>query len=281
MLSLLTLYILWGGTYLGMRIALEGFPPFFVAAFRQFIAGVILYIFLRLRGTPSPTRAQWLGALVVGGLLLLFGNGLVVFAEQYVSTGLAALALGAIPLWASLFSGLFGRWPRPIEWCGLGIGFAGLVLLNLENGFHASILGAVLLLIAPISWALGSILSQRLPAPKGLMASAAQMLMGGALLFLVGFGTGERMTAFPGPRPLFAMIYLVVGGSLVGFSAYGYLLRTVRPALATSYAYANPLVAVGLGVALAGEQVGLFEVLAILTILSGVALVSLGKERRG
>lgn len=281
LLSLLTLYTLWGGTYLGMRIALEGFPPFFVAAFRQFIAGVILYFFLRLRGAPSPTRAQWLGSMVVGGLLLLFGNGLVVFAEQYVSSGLAALALGAIPLWASLFSGLFGRWPRPVEWCGLGIGFAGLVLLNLENGFHANLLGAVLLLIAPMSWALGSILSQRLPAPKGLMASAAQMLMGGALLFIVGFGTGERMTAFPGPRPLFAMIYLVVGGSLIAFSAYGYLLRTVRPALATSYAYANPLVAVGLGVALAGEQVGLLEVLAMLTILSGVALVSLGRERRG
>ncbi|HEV2581919.1 MAG TPA: drug/metabolite exporter YedA [Ktedonobacteraceae bacterium] len=281
LLSLLTLYTLWGGTYLGMRIALEGFPPFFVAAFRQFIAGVILYFFLRLRGAPSPTRAQWLGSMVVGGLLLLFGNGLVVFAEQYVSSGLAALALGAIPLWASLFSGLFGRWPRPVEWCGLGVGFAGLVLLNLENGFHANLLGAVLLLIAPMSWALGSILSQRLPSPKGLMASAAQMLMGGALLFIVGFGTGERMTAFPGPRPLFAMIYLVVGGSLIAFSAYGYLLRTVRPALATSYAYANPLVAVGLGVALAGEQVGLLEVLAMLTILSGVALVSLGRERRG
>ena len=280
-LSLLSLYTLWGGTYLGMRIALEGFPPFFVAAFRQFIAGVILYLFLRVRGAPAPTRAQWLGSMVVGGLLLVFGNGFVVFAEQYVSSGLAALALGAIPLWASLFSGLFGRWPRPIEWCGLGIGFAGLVLLNLENGFSASILGAVLLLIAPVSWALGSILSQRLPAPKGLMASAAQMLTGGALLFIVGLSTGERMNAFPGPRPLFAMIYLVVGGSLIAFSAYGYLLRRVRPALATSYAYVNPLVAVGLGVAVAGEQINLTEVLAMLTILSGVVLVSLGRERRG
>jgi drug/metabolite transporter (DMT)-like permease len=280
-LSLLSLYTLWGGTYLGMRISLEGFPPFFVAAFRQFVAGAVLYLVLRLRGSPSPTRAQWLGSMIVGGLLLVFGNGFVVFAEQYVSTGLAALALGAIPLWASLFSGLFGRWPRPVEWCGLGIGFAGLVLLNLENGFHASILGAVLLLIAPVSWALGSILSQRLPAPKGLMASAAQMLTGGTLLFLVGLGTGEHMTAFPGPRPLFAMIYLIVGGSLIAFSAYGYLLRHVRPALATSYAYVNPLVAVALGVALAGEQINLFEVLAMLTILSGVVLVSLGRERGG
>lgn len=280
-LSLLALYTLWGGTYLGMRIALEGFPPFFVAGFRQLLAGIILYIFLRSRGAARPTRVQWLGAAVVGGLLLVVGNGGVVFAEQWVSTGLAALALGAIPLWAALFSGLFGRWPRPLEWCGLAIGFAGLVLLNLENGLHANPLGAIVLLIAPISWALGSILSQHLPSPKGLMASAAQMLTGGVMLFVVGTLLGERMTAFPGPRPLIAMVYLILGGSLIGFTAYGYLLRNTRPALATSYAYVNPLVAVGLGVALVGEHITLTGVLAMLTILSGVVLVTMGKERRG
>jgi len=271
-LSLLSLYTLWGGTYLGMRVALEGFPPLFVA-------GIILYVFLRLRGAARPTRAQWLGAAVVGGLLLLIGNGGVVFAEQWVSSGLAALALGAIPLWAALFSGLFGRWPRPIEWCGLAIGFAGLVLLNLENGLHANPLGAIVLLIAPISWGLGSILSQRLPSPKGLMASAAQMLVGGVMLFIVGSAIGERMTAFPGPRALGAMVYLIVGGSLIGFTAYGYLLRHTRPAMATSYAYVNPLVAVGLGVALAGEHITLIGVLAMFTILSGVVLVTMGRER--
>lgn len=279
LLSLLALYTLWGGTYVAMRISLEGFPPLFVAGFRQLISGVLLYIFLRVRGIPSPTRAQWLGAIVVGGLLLLLGNGLVVTAEQWVSSGLAALALGAIPLWTALFSGLFGRWPRPIEWCGLAIGFAGLVLLNLENGFRANIWGAVILIIAPISWALGSILSQYLPSAKGLMASASQMIAGGVLLFIVGFGAGEHMTSFPSLRPLSAMLYLIIGGSLLGFSAYGYLLSHVRPALATSYAYVNPLVAVALGVALVGEQVNLLEMLAMLTILSGVVLVSLGKER--
>ena len=278
-LSVLSLYTLWGGTYLGMRIALEGFPPFFVAGFRQLIAGIILYTFLRLRGAARPTRAQWFGAVVVGGLLLVVGNGGVVFAEQWVSSGLAALALGAIPLWAALFSGLFGRWPRPVEWCGLAIGFAGLVLLNLENGLHANPLGAIVLLIAPISWALGSILSQHLPSPKGLMASAAQMLVGGVMLFIVGSVIGERMTAFPGPRALGAMAYLIVGGSLIGFTAYGYLLRHTRPALATSYAYVNPLVAVGLGVALAGEHITLIGVLAMFTILSGVVLVTMGRER--
>ena len=279
-LSLLSLYFIWGGTYLAMRIALQGFPPFILAGVRQLTAGIILFLFLRLRKHELPTRKQWLTAIVVGGLLLVVGNGGVVFAEQWVSSGLAALALGAIPLWAAVFSGLFGRWPTRIEWFGLGLGFSGLVLLNLENGLHANPIGAIVLLIAPMSWALGSILSQHLPSPKGLMASASQMLAGGVMLFIVGFGTGEHMTSMPGPRPLAAMAYLIIGGSLVAFSAYGYLLRHVRPALATSYAYVNPLVAVSLGVALAGEQITMIGILAMLTILSGVGLVSLGRERR-
>ncbi len=279
-LSLLSLYFIWGGTYLAMRIALQGFPPFILAGVRQLTAGILLFLFLRLRKHALPTRKQWLTAIVVGGLLLVVGNGGVVFAEQWVSSGLAALALGAIPLWAALFSGLFGRWPTRIEWFGLGLGFSGLVLLNLENGLHANPLGAIVLLIAPMAWALGSILSQHLPSPKGLMASASQMLAGGVMLFIVGLGAGERMTSMPGPRPLAAMAYLIIGGSLVAFSAYGYLLRHVRPALATSYAYVNPLVAVGLGVALAGEQITMVGLLAMLTILSGVGLVTLGRERR-
>jgi drug/metabolite transporter (DMT)-like permease len=278
-LSLLALYLLWGGTYLGMRFALQGFPPFIMAAVRQLSAGVILYLFLRVRGNPRPTRAQWLAAALVGGLLLVGGNGIVSFAEQWVSSGLAALALGAVPLWAALFSGLFGRWPTRIEWFGLVLGFSGIILLNLENGLHGNPIGAIALLIAPMSWAFGSILSQRLPMPKGIMSSAAQMLTGGGMLFIVGLGSGERMTSFPAPQPLLAMAFLVIGGSLIAFSAYGYLLRRVRPALATSYAYVNPVVAVGLGAALAGEQITLVEVLAMLTILSGVVLVSMGRDR--
>src|SRR6266568_420463 len=224
-LSLLSLYFIWGGTYLAMRIALQGFPPFILAGVRQLTAGILLFLFLRLRKHELPTRKQWLTAIVVGGLLLVVGNGGVVFAEQWVSSGLAALALGAIPLWAAVFSGLFRRWPTRIEWFGLGLGFSGLVLLNLENGLHSNPIGAIVLLIAPMSWALGSILSQHLPSPKGLMASASQMLAGGVMLFMVGFATGEHMTSMPGPRPLAAMAYLIIGGSLVAFSAYGYLLR--------------------------------------------------------
>lgn len=280
LLSLGVLYFIWGGTYLGMRIALEGFPPFILTGARQFTAGVVLYLFLRARGNARATRSQWLGAAVVGGLLLVGGNGVVAFSEQWVSSGLAAVALGAVPLWTALFSGFFGRWPTRLEWFGLGLGFLGIVLLNLENGLQANLIGAIGLLIAPISWALGSVLSQHLPQPKGAMSSATQMLTGGFVLLIVGLGSGERMTSFPAPRPLLAMAFLVIGGSLVAFSAYGYLLRRVRPALATSYAYVNPVVAVVLGVVLAGEHITLIGVLAMLTILSGVGLVSMGRERR-
>src|SRR5207248_2437542 len=132
------------------------------------------------------------------------------------------------------FSGLFGRWPTRLEWLGLGLGFVGVVLLNLENGMSTNPLGAIALFIAPISWAFGSIWSQHLPLPKGLMASAAQMLVGGCLLIVLSLAVGERMTAVPGVRPLLALAFLVICGSLIAFSAYGYLLSHVRPALATS-----------------------------------------------
>ena len=143
--ALIALYLLWGGTYLGMRIALQSFPPFLLSGIRFLIAGSILYVFLRARGGASPTRAQWVGAAVVGTLLLVGGNGGVVFAEQWVASGLASLGIAAVPLWAAIFSGLFGRWPNRKEWLGLGIGFIGVVLLNLENGFSANPLGAIAL----------------------------------------------------------------------------------------------------------------------------------------
>ena len=166
-----------------------------------------------------------------------------------------------------------------MELLGVGLGFVGVVLLNLENGMAASPIGAIALIIAPMCWAFGSIWSQRLSLPKGLMASATQMLTGGTLLLILSIALGERVTSFPTMSSLWAMAFLIIGGSLVAFSAYGYLLRRVRPALATSYAYVNPVVAVGLGVGLAGEHITLRGLLAMFTSLAGVVLVSLGRDR--
>ena len=155
----------------------------------------------------------------------------------------------------------------------------GVALLNVENGLSANLLGTIVLLIAPMCWAFGSIWSQRLPLPKGGMASAAQMLAGGALLAFLGLSTGERMTSFPPAGALWAMAFLVFGGSLIGFTAYVYLLKHVRPALATSYAYVNPVVAVGLGVGLAGEHISILGLLSMVTILGGVGLMSVGRTQ--
>lgn len=238
-------------------------------------AGILLYLIMRLRGSPAPTGKQWVDSALLGGLMVVGGNGLLSFAEQWVASGISAVAMAAIPLWTALFVGLTGRWPTAREALGLGLGFVGVILLNMENGLWAAPLGALALLIAPISWSFGSALSSRLSLPKGLMASATQMIVGGSLQLLIGLLLGERMQAWPTPQSIWIMVYLITFGALVAYTAYGYLLRNVRPALATSYAYVNPMVAVVLGIALAGEKITLVGIVAMCVILTGVGLVSL------
>jgi len=276
-LALLAVYLIWGSTYLGIRVALEGFAPYQMMGVRFVLAGGILYVVLRARGAPAPTRSQWVASAKVGGLLLVGGMGSVAFAEQWIASGLAAVWVATMPLWAALFAGLFGRWPRRLEWIGMGLGVVGVALLNLESNLQANPIGMIALTFATMCWAFGSIWSRRLPLPSGLMSSAAEMLTGGGLLLMTSLVLGEKMPA-PTGRSVFALAYLIVFGSLIAFSAYGYLLRKVRPTLATSYAYVNPVVAVGLGVTLAGEPITLVGVLAMLVILAGVALVALSRE---
>lgn len=278
-LALLSLYLIWGSTYLAIRIGVETFPPFLMAGLRFIVAGSVLFTVLKLRGHTSPTRAQWGGAAIVGLLLLVGGNGLVTFAEQWVASGLAALVIATTPLWAALFAGLWGRWPARAEWIGLALGFVGVAMLSLESDFRANPWGAVALFIAPIAWAFGSIWSKRLPMPKGMMSSAAEMLVAGAVFFVISLALGEHMTGTPSSRSIGALVYLIIFGSLVAFSAYVYLLNHVRPSLATSYAYVNPVVAVVLGVALAGERITWLGVVAMLVILTGVATLTVVRGR--
>jgi len=277
--ALLAVYVVWGSTYLAIRVALEGFPPLLMAGVRFALAGAALYAWLRLRGTAAPTRAQWGAATLVGGFLLLGGNGGVVVAEQWVASGLTALGVATVALWSALFAGVWGQWPRRLEWVGLAVGFAGVALLNLEGNLRASPMGAVALLVATVSWAFGSMWSRHLDLPRGLMAAAAEMLAGGGLLLVASAVVGERVPPVPAARAWLALAYLIVFGSWVGFSAYLYLLRRVRPAIATSYAYVNPIVAMFLGVAFAGERITPTEWLAMPVILAGVALVALAHAR--
>ncbi len=279
LLSLVSLYLLWGMTYLGMRIGLDGFPPFLLIGIRFLVAGSILYAVLRVRGERAPKRKEWIGAGIIGILMLVGGNGGVVFAEQWVATGLAAVGIAAVPLWTAIFSGLWGQWPTRKEWLGLSVGFVGVILLNLGQGMWANPAGAIALLIAPICWALGAAGSRHVSLPPGLMSSAVEMLAASAVLIVLSIALREHAPNLHATQALLALAFLIIFGSLVAFSAFGYLLRHVRPALATSYAYVNPLVAIGLGVLLAGEQLTLIEGLAVFVILTGVALVSLQRGR--
>ncbi len=273
------LYVIWGSTYLAIAVAIEGFPPFLMAGIRFIVAGALLYPLLRLRGAPAPTAAQWRGAGIVGTLLLAGGNGGVAFAEQWVASGVAAVVIATTPIWTGLFAGVFGRWPSRVEWTGLALGLAGVVLLNTGADLRASPVGAVALILAAVCWAFGSAWSRHLSMPSGLMAVAAQLLVGGVALVLIGLAVGERLTAVPSARALWAFVYLIAAGSLVGYTAYIYLLGRVRPALATSYAYVNPVVAVALGALLAGERISVTTIVSMVVILAGVALVLLGRER--
>ncbi len=279
MTALLALYIIWSSTYLAIRIALEGFPPFFMAGVRFFTVGIGLYVYLRIKGASAPRFSEWKAGAIVGSLLLLVGNGGVVVAEQWVASGLAALGVATTPLWTVLFAGLWKRWPSRAEWAGLGLGLAGVLLLNLEGDMRASPIGALALFISALSWALGSAWSRHLPLPRGMMASAVEMMTGGAFLLMTSLVMHERITAIPSWRAISAIIYLAVFGSLVGFSSFTYLIGRVRPALATSYAYVNPAVAVAIGVWLAGEHIGAMGIAAMLVILTGVVLVILGQKK--
>jgi drug/metabolite transporter (DMT)-like permease len=277
-LGLLALYVVWGSTYLGIRYALESYPPFLLAGVRFLGAGLAMYGFLRIRGVRPPTRRQWRNAAVTGVLLLLGGNGLVCYAEQSVSSGIAAVAVASMPLFAAVFSGMYGQWPNRRETVGLLIGFAGVVVLNLGSGLSGSRLGALALIVAAMSWAFGSAWSKRQDMPAGPMNTAAQMLCASVALLLVGFGTGEQLPAHPTLRATAAVVYLALFGSIVAFSAYLYVLKHARPALATSYAYVNPPVAVLFGVLLAGEHVGPFDLGGMAIILVGVGVITLAKK---
>ncbi len=279
LMALLTLYLAWSSTYLAIRISLESFPPFFIAGSRYMLVGAGLYAYLRWKGVPSPTGKQWRASSAVGAFLLLGGTGGVVFAEQWVSSGIAALVLATTPLWTVLFAGIWKQWPRRSEWIGVVLGLCGIVLLNIEGDLRTYPAGAVLLVLAAASWSFGSVLSLRVQLPSGMMASAAQMFAGGLLVLLVSIVSGERMPAHPSARAVIAMLWLAIFGSLLGYTAYTYLLKNVRPALATSYAYVNPVLAVLLGAWLLGERITLVTIAAMAIILAGVVLVILGQRK--
>ncbi len=280
-IALALLYLIWGSTYLAIRFALEGgFPPFLLGGFRFTMAGALMFAVLRWRGMPVPTRTQWGNAAVMGVLLLLLGNGMVNFAEKTVPSGIAAVAVASAPLWMGVFAAMRGLRPSRLEWVGLGIGFLGVLWLNSGSSMTAAPLGLLALLVAPLAWAFGSIWSRGRDLPSPFMAAAAQMICGGMAMCVVGLLVGERFQSMPSATGLAAFFYLIGFGSILGFTAYIWLLHHVRPALAGSYAYVNPAIAVALGAWLAGERFGMRELVAMGVILLGVIAITLAKARK-
>lgn len=279
--SLLVVCLVWGSTYFAIRVGLETLPPFLMAGARFVLAGGLLYAGLRWTGAEAPTREEWKNAAIVGVLLCTAGNGLVTFAQQWVSSSLAAVVVATIPLWTAIFAARAGMKPSPRERAALALGFAGVVVLNIGGELAASgALGAVSILAAPIAWAYGSSRALTAKLPSGSMAPAAQMLVGGAGLLLVSMLVGERAPAVISARSFVAFGYLVVFGSILGFSAYGYLLKRTGPTVATSYAYVNPLVAMVLGASFAGESLGVTTAVASALIVTSVAMLKIKIERR-
>lgn len=297
--GMVVLYIVWGSTYLGMRFAIETMPPFLMAAVRFLISGGVLYAWRRLRGDPAPTRSHWKSAAVIGLFLLLGGNGGVVWAEQRIPSGVAALLVGAVPLWFVILDAALRRFaPRRATtqalpgWTallGLAAGLGGILLLISPSdlsglGEHIDPLGGLVVVLAALSWSAGSLFSRSADLPPSpLLSPAMQMIVGGSALGLLGTLTGEwsRLNiAAISLSSWLGLAYLVVFGSLVGYVTYTWLLRSAPTTLVSTYAYVNPVVAIFMGNLLAAEPVTPRVLIAALIILGSVVLVNAKRPLR-
>lgn len=276
--ALLACYLVWGSTYLAIRFALESFPPFFQMGTRFLAAGALLLAWVLWRGLRLPSAREWRNALLVGTLMLGGGMGLTASAEQHIGSGLVAAFIAVVPMLVCGWGLLFGQRPHRLELAGMGAGLAGVLLLVRGASFGGSPVGLACLTVATLAWSLGSVLStNRLPLAAGAAGFASEMLCGGAVLMAISLAVGEQWPRSVQPLALAAWGYLVVFGSLIAFSAYLYLLAHASAAVATSYAFVNPAIALGLGVLLGGERLTGGEWLACAVILLGVFLILRGK----
>lgn len=283
-LGFATVYLVWGSTYLAIRFAIESIPPLLMAGTRFVLAGTLLYIFARKKNEPQPTLRHWRNAAIIGAFLILGGNGCVTWAEQRVPSGLTALLVSTVPLWMTILAWLFEK-PRqkiglPVI-AGLVLGFVGVAFLvgpdKIHNGDSVDLFGAGILVLGSLSWAIGSLYARRAELPSSLTATAMEMIMGGFIQLAVSFLLGEY--------PLFsftlltwrsglAFLYLLVFGSLIGFTAYIWILQNSTPSKVSTYAYVNPAVAVFLGWLLAAEPLTGRLALAAAFIITAVALIT-------
>ena len=276
--ALLTLYFIWGGAYLANKLAIATIDPFIMLAIRLGASGLLLFVLLRLLGWTLPKGREVLGSWLIGQLLLVGGMGAVVYAQQWVSSSLAAVIVSTMPLWNAFFANFLGRKTRGVEWAGMLLGLAGVYLLAGEPDLKLDP-KALLVFVGPVSWAFGSAISTRVPQAPGLMSSAVHMMGAGLSFTVIALLAGARWHE-PSPTSLLALGYLVLLAGVVGYSAYLHLLaRPLRPALVTSFAYVNPLVALALGIGFAGERLTQAGLTGVGLIVLGVGLAVSGRGR--
>src|SRR6266403_2123870 len=286
------LYLIWGSTYLGIRFAIETIPPFLMAGTRSLIAGLIMYAIAWAQGMVKSSWANWRTSLIIGACLLLGGNGGVTISEKYIDSGLAAVIVAVVPIYIVVLGWVTGMAPRPtaVVWLGLVGGFVGVgILLGSSlrfssNDAHGPAIGMSILLVSSFLWSAGSLYSRTAKhAASPFLTAAQQMICGGLLLLLAGALTGEMRRFHPGSVSILSVAsfaYLVIIGAVVGYTAYIWLLRHCDPAKVATYAYVNPIVAVLLGAAFAGETLTMRTLIAAALIIGSVAMVITTQQLR-
>jgi drug/metabolite transporter (DMT)-like permease len=289
-LALSAVYVFWGGTYLAMKIAIETIPPFIMGGTRFLTAGLLVYIWEIYKGQKLPEKSHWLYASLLGILMLLIGQGGIIWAQQYVPSGVAAIIFATVPLWMTLISWVCQGAQRPnnLVIFGLFLGFFGIVLQVKNSLLGVDVnsnhwVGYIVLILAAVSWAWGSVYSRvfRLPASP-LMSIALQMLTGGTFYIVVSLLKGEWKQFEVLSISLGSMLslgYLILFGSIIGFGAYIWLLKVADPTMVSTYAYVNPVVAVFLGCTLAGEPLTLNDAVVAMLILTSVVIISRNYRR--
>ena len=287
--GLATIYVVWGTTYLGIRVGVETVPPFFLSSTRYMLAGLLLFGWVALRGGLSdgwPTRRQWLSAIITGTGLVAFGNGLISWGEQYLASGPASLFIATVPLWMTAMGRVFLKESiRPAAALGLGIGLLGLVILVGPAAIRGTdLVPRLACLVAALGWAAATVYSRSAPLPNNpFQVAGMQMFAGGAVLLLVSFVSGDAARfnlAAVSVRSELAFLYLLIVGAILGFGVYMWLVKVAPLSLLGTYAYVNPVVAVILGHFLLGEQVTLQTVVGGGVIILGVALIVATQSRQ-
>jgi drug/metabolite transporter (DMT)-like permease len=281
--ALFLVYVLWGSTAPAMRLAVATIPPFSMVALRFACSGAILWLWCRARGTPLPRASEWRGAAITGIALLVASNGIFAWTEQYLPSGIASLFFALSPMWMAMFAfGMYGERLSRLAAFGLVLGLVGMLYLYSPTGAQNLPLVPTLLgVFSSVAWAFGAVMQRRFAASDLIQMSAMQMLVAAAVLAIVALAFGERLAVDQfTPTALGGFLYLIVFGSIVGFSAFLWLMNNVPTTLASTYSYVNPLVSIAIGVALLHERFDWHFAVGAAIIVCGVAAMMLGRARR-